>query len=58
MKNTKPSIIALIVFFVGWFLIGIGYGDAVPGPFNDILYVGGVVLFFAGLIYTIYLIMK
>lgn len=58
MTSTKPSIIALIILFIGWFLIGLGYGDAVSAPFNTIIYGIGLVLFFGGLLATVYLVFR
>lgn len=58
MKSTKPSIIAILVIFLGWFLIGLGYGDTIAAPWNQVLYISGVVLFFAGLLATIYFVFR
>ncbi|MEP2025703.1 MAG: hypothetical protein ABJH98_04085 [Reichenbachiella sp.] len=58
MKSTKPTIIFLVTLFVGWFFIGIGYGDVVAAPLNSIFYMGGVVLFFVGLLGTVYLVFR
>ncbi|MEP3388733.1 MAG: hypothetical protein ABJO02_11125 [Reichenbachiella sp.] len=58
MTPTKPSIISLIILFIGWFLIGLGYGDAVPAPLNTIIYGIGLVLFFGGLLATVYLVFR
>ncbi|MEO9964967.1 MAG: hypothetical protein ABJF11_04215 [Reichenbachiella sp.] len=58
MKNTKPTLIALITLFLGWFLVGIGYGNTLTYPINTILYVVGVVLFFTGVLTLIYLLLK
>ncbi|WP_176214839.1 hypothetical protein [Reichenbachiella faecimaris] len=58
MKSTKSSIISLIVLFIGWFFIGISYGEVVVEPLKSIFYFGGVALFFGGLMATVYLIFK
>ncbi|WP_420579939.1 hypothetical protein [Reichenbachiella sp.] len=55
---TKPSIIALLILFLGWFLIGLGYGETIAAPWNTVLYIGGVVLFFVGLLATVYLVFR
>jgi len=58
MKNTKANIISLAVLFIGWFFIGLGYGEVVAEPLKSIFYFGGVVLFFGGLIGSLYLLFK
>ncbi|WP_422362032.1 hypothetical protein [Reichenbachiella sp.] len=58
MKSTKQSIIALVVFFIGWLLIGLGYGDVVAAPYNSVIYGAGLILFFGGLLATVYLVFR
>lgn len=58
MKPTKPSIIAILIIFLGWFLMGLGYGETIATPWNTVLYISGVVLFFVGLLATVYLVFR
>jgi drug/metabolite transporter (DMT)-like permease len=48
MNNKKK--IAILIIFLGWLMIGIGYGEPLPQPINSVLFLLGLVFFIVGLV--------
>lgn len=53
ISSGKKILLGFLSMFFGWLSFGIGYGIALPGELNTIIFLGGFPLFFGGFILLI-----